>query len=165
MKIIWELMRSALAIPKRTKKKLKPKPLARRRNFRPHVNVFKPYKNYPSEKMRTDAEIRRQEQVARQWPAEMALKPIFERIGCKADHQYIIYYPGGYLLADWYVPAHKLRVEADGKSHDLEFIFDNQRDTWLRNNMGIQTLRFKNIAIFRSPNICEKVIRVALGKP
>ena len=56
---------------------------------------------------------------------------------------------GSYIL-DFYCPALRLCLELDGQSHytidgDLH---DYNRDSWLLENHGIQTLRYENKEVF-----------------
>ena len=48
-----------------------------------------------------------------------------------------------FFVADFYCAEHHLVVELDGKVHDFQKEYDEQRDTVI-NEMGIEVLRIKN---------------------
>lgn len=49
----------------------------------------------------------------------------------------------GNFVLDFYCPKEKLAIELDGNSHDLNYQYDFERDSWL-NNVGIKVIRFEN---------------------
>lgn len=160
--IIYTKIDSGLKFPKSVKRRLPQKPLRRRRHFRPHDNPTKKYRP-PHPDMVARAEARRLVQLAAEWPAEMAVKGILHIMGEKFEHQVIIYYPGGFLIADFFDHKRKVRIEVDGPDHQRDLPeYDPERDKWLLRNMGIKTLRISNATAQRNPHACHSIIRAWL---
>ena len=164
VKIIFEETRSAMLLPKAVKRRLPVRPLRRRRNFRPHDNPTKKYRS-PHPDMVARAEARRAQQLAAEWPAEMAVKGILHIMGETGfEHQVIIYVPGEFLIADFFDHKRKRRIEVDGGEHGVDYDgpFDDERDKWLLRNRGIKTLRIANCTALRNPHACQSIIKAWL---
>jgi very-short-patch-repair endonuclease len=163
VKIIWDAISSALAFPKRVKRKLKRKPISSRGRFVVKDNPLKSYRQrYPSEQLRQWAEQRKAEQLSKEWPAEMAFKGILDRLEIYYQRQHIFYRTQGFILADFYIPARKLVFELDGITHARQINYDAGRDKWLLNTWGVITKRVPNMLALRNPVACEKLVRAEL---
>jgi very-short-patch-repair endonuclease len=153
-----------MLLPKLLKKFLAPKRIKQRSAFRPKDNVLKDYrKRYPSEQLKQWAEERRAKQVAAKWPAELAMKAVLESLGVYAGHQFIIYYPGSFCIADFFIPARKIIIEVDGVNHKRDQPeHDVTRDAWLLKNYGMRTVRISNRTTLSNRQACEAIIRAEL---
>jgi len=61
-----------------------------------------------------------------------------------------------FFIADFYCAGHKLVVELDGKIHDYQKDYDEQRD-FIINEMGIKVLRIKNEEVKDIEKVKEKI--------
>ena len=61
-----------------------------------------------------------------------------------------------FFIADFYCAGHKLVVELDGKIHDYQKDYDEQRD-FIINEMGIKVLRIKNEEVKDIGEVKEKI--------
>ena len=93
-------------------------------------------------------------------PAEAALWNILKEkkiAGLQFRRQYSI----GNFILDFYCPKIKLAIELDGSYHDFVDIKDLDRDKYLADNFGIQTLRFENKIVFQQPEtIVNSILNV-----
>jgi len=96
-------------------------------------------------------------------PAEAALWASLRNrqlLGLKFRRQH----PIGRYFADFYCPAARLAIEADGSSHDGRALRDRRRDGWLR-RQGVTLLRFPNAIILQQPQLVLDPIRNAIASP
>ena len=94
-------------------------------------------------------------------PAEAALWNILKEkkiAGLQFRRQYSI----GNFILDFYCPKIKLAIELDGSYHDFVDIKDLERDKYLADNFGIQTIRFENKKVFQEPDSIVNAILNAL---
>ena len=93
-------------------------------------------------------------------PAEAALWNILKEkkiAGLQFRRQYSI----GNFILDFYCPKIKLAIELDGSYHDFVDIKDLDRDKYLADNFGIQTIRFENKIVFQQPEtIVNSILNV-----
>jgi very-short-patch-repair endonuclease len=169
MRTKWRKRISAFLLPKSEKIPWRRERIRGKAPFRPHDNAFKKYKLFgPPELMKQHAMENRAKQLDERgylkWPAEIACDAILRRIGVYRQYQYVIYYPGGFLICDFWLPGHALRIEVDGKEHLENYVFDKTRDDWLLKNMRIRTLRLKNDMVKRNQLAAEAIIREAIGQ-
>lgn len=151
--------------PKQGKKpKKKPKPIARKARFKLYDNPTKSYRLQPSEKIIAQAEKWKAEQIAKQWPAELAIKSMLDALSARYEHQRIMYRTGSFIICDFFIADRNLVVEADGNSHALQSGYDIGRDTWLL-RQGIRTLRLTNKTILRTPAAAIAAIQATLANP
>jgi very-short-patch-repair endonuclease len=61
-----------------------------------------------------------------------------------------------FYIPDFYCAEHKLVVELDGKIHDFQMEYDEQR-TLIINSMGINVLRIKNEELGNIEIVKEKI--------
>jgi very-short-patch-repair endonuclease len=80
-------------------------------------------------------------------------------LGHKFRRQHAI----GRYFADFYCPAARLAIEADGSSHDGRTLRDHRRDAWLR-RQGVTLLRFPNAMILHQPHLVLDQIRDAIAR-
>ena len=95
-------------------------------------------------------------------PAEAALWAFLRNrqlLGQKFRRQH----PSGRYFADFYCPAARLAIEADGSSHDGRALRDHRRDAWLRRH-GVTLLRFPNLMILQQPELVLDQIRAAISR-
>ena len=153
-----------MLLAKRIKRRTARKPLKKRGRFAPKDNALKDYrKRYPSDQLKQWAEERRAKQLAAKWPAELAMKAILESLGVYAAHQFIIYYPGSFCIADFFIPARKIIIEVDGVNHKRDQPeHDVTRDAWLLKNYGMRTVRISNRTALSNRQACEAIIRAEL---
>ena len=67
-----------------------------------------------------------------------------------------------FFIADFYCASQKLVIELDGKIHDFQKEYDQNRDSIL-NGLGMRVLRIKNDELEHMNKVLEK-IRAELGK-
>lgn len=72
-------------------------------------------------------------------------------------------HPIGRYFADFYCPAARLAIEADGSSHEGRALRDRRRDLWLR-RQGITLLRFPNAMILHQSQLVLDQIRDAIAR-
>ena len=93
-------------------------------------------------------------------PAEAALWNILKEkkiAGLQFRRQFSI----GNFILDFYCPKLKLAIELDGNYHDFVDIKDLERDKYLADNFGIQTIRFENKTVFQQPEtIVNNILNV-----
>ena len=95
-------------------------------------------------------------------PAEAALWALLRNrqlLGLKFRREH----PIGRYFADFYCPAARLAIEADGSSHDGRALRDRRRDAWLQ-RQGVTLLRFPNAMILHQPELVLDRIRDALAR-
>ena len=95
-------------------------------------------------------------------PAEAALWALLRNrqlLGQKFRREH----PIGRYFADFYCPAARLAIEADGSSHDGRALRDHRRDAWLRRH-GVTLLRFPNAMILRHPELVLAQVRNAIAR-
>ena len=82
------------------------------------------------------------------------------QLGVKFRRQFSV---GSYIL-DFYSPEVNLCIELDGASHFTYggTDYDFERTSFLKNNHGIETLRFENISVFKYPEEVVSKIRAAI---
>src|ERR1700722_10203161 len=136
MKIIWDCIISPFLLPKRSKRKLKRKPIPRRGAFKVRDNALKSYRQrYPNERLRQWAQEKRAGQLGREgqpiWPGEIAFKRILDNLKVYYACQFIIYRTGSFILLDFFVPSRKVAFELDGTTHAQQREYDAGRDKWL----------------------------------
>ena len=61
-----------------------------------------------------------------------------------------------FFIADFYCAEHRLVVELDGKIHDFQKDYDEQRD-FIINEMGIKVLRIRNEEVKDIGEVKEKI--------
>ena len=61
-----------------------------------------------------------------------------------------------FFIADFYCAEHRLVIEVDGKIHDHQKDYDEQRDKII-NEMGIKVLRVKNKEVKNIEKVKEKI--------
>ena len=81
------------------------------------------------------------------------------QLGAKFSRQM----PVGPFFADFLCRQHKLIVELDGYSHDIQPERDVMRDAYLR-RAGYRVLRFSNEDVSHATEAVVTVIREALGR-
>ena len=69
-----------------------------------------------------------------------------------------------FIIADFYCAEHKLIVELDGKIHDYQKEYDEQRDL-LVDEMGYKVLRIKNEELNNIEKVKNKIIRELTPNP
>lgn len=84
--------------------------------------------------------------------------------GLKFTRQYpIIYNNIGtkklFFIADFYCHEKKLVIEVDGKIHDFQKDYDNNRDKVLQ-ELGLQVVRFKNEELNNLSGVLERIRNV-----
>jgi len=93
-------------------------------------------------------------------PAEAALWNILKEkkiAGLQFRRQFSI----GNFILDFYCPKLRLAIELDGNYHDFVDIKDLERDKYLAENFGIQTIRFENKTVFQQPEtIVNSILNV-----
>ena len=95
-------------------------------------------------------------------PAEAALWALLRNrqlLGQKFRRQH----PIGRYFADFYCPAARLAIEADGSSHDGRTLRDHRRDAWLR-RQDVTLLRFPNAMILHQPQLVLAQVRDAIAR-
>jgi very-short-patch-repair endonuclease len=95
-------------------------------------------------------------------PAEAALWALLRNrqlLGQKFRREH----PIGRYFADFYCPAARLAIEADGSSHDGRALRDHRRDAWLRRH-GVTLLRFPNAMILHQPELVLAQVRNAIAR-
>ena len=93
-------------------------------------------------------------------PAEAALWNILKEKKI-AELQFRRQYSIGNFILDFYCPKIKLAIELDGSYHDFVDIKDLDRDKYLADNFGIQTIRFENKIVFQQPEtIVNSILNV-----
>jgi very-short-patch-repair endonuclease len=95
-------------------------------------------------------------------PAEAALWALLRNrqlLGQKFRREH----PIGRYFADFYCPAARLAIEADGSSHDGRALRDHRRDAWLRRR-GVTLLRFPNAMILHQPELVLAQVRNAIAR-
>ena len=63
-----------------------------------------------------------------------------------------------YFIADFYCAEKKLIIELDGKVHDNQKEYDDQRD-FILNQKGLKVLRIRNMELDDENEVLEKIIR------
>jgi len=63
----------------------------------------------------------------------------------------------GFFIADFYCSRAKLVIEVDGKIHDYQKDYDNERDKVI-NNLGISIIRINNEEVSNLERVKEKII-------
>ncbi len=68
-------------------------------------------------------------------------------------------HPIGYYIVDFYCHESKLIVEVDGRSHDNQIAYDEQRTTWLQSE-GFRVIRFTNEQVMRNVvSVTEEILK------
>ena len=93
-------------------------------------------------------------------PAEAALWNILKEkkiAGLQFRRQYSV----ENLILDFYCPKIKLAIELDGNYHNFTDAKDLERDKYLADSFGIQTIRFENKTVFQQPEtIVNSILNV-----
>jgi len=63
-----------------------------------------------------------------------------------------------FFIADFYCAEKKLVVELDGKIHEYQTYYDNQRDLVL-NKLGLMTLRIRNEELSDMKKVKRKILK------
>lgn len=166
MRTKWKKRISALLFAKSEKIPWRRERIRAKGAFRPKDNLLKTYKfRGPPELIQQWAEEARQKQLDQfgrpRSKYERQVCRMLANIGIHFVWQHKIFIPGSYMLADQFIPSHRLRVEEDGPEHDP--LYDRTRDAYLYRLHGIRTIRFSNNDVERRPAWVEAEIRKALG--
>ncbi len=84
--------------------------------------------------------------------------------GCKFLRQQPVFYGIGYggrrlfFVPDFYCAATKLIIELDGKIHDFQKDYDENREEILK-SLGLTVLRFKNEELKDIENVKKRITR------
>jgi very-short-patch-repair endonuclease len=155
-------------VPKKGKKpKARRRPLPKRGPFRPKDNPFKVYRK-PNQEMVASAYRRRAEHLASPTACEMAFNDILKSLGYIEDHDYeresICFYPGSYVLFDFYFKKQRIAWEVDGSTHDDrgQKNHDEGRDAYFAQR-GVKTVRLKNRVVMSRPDVCRELVLASLG--
>lgn len=62
-----------------------------------------------------------------------------------------------FYIADFYCAEHKLVIEIDGKVHDHQKDYDQQR-TIVLENLGLKVIRFKNEELVNEKLVFERIL-------
>ena len=156
-------------VPKLGKKpKATPKPLPRRGPFRVKDNPFKVYRQ-PNQEMVASAYRRRTEHLANPGSCEEAFNDILKSIGLVENRDYeresICFYPGSYVLFDFFFKSRRLAFEIDGSAHDDrgQKNHDEGRDQYFARR-GVKTVRIKNRVVLTRPDVCREIVKAELAQ-
>jgi hypothetical protein len=155
--------------PKKGKKpNAQRKPLPRRGPFRPKDNPFKVYRQ-PDQGMVASAYQRRKEHLASPGPCEEAFNDILKSIGLIENRDYeresICFYPGSYVLFDFFFKSRKLAFEIDGKVHQEpgQLNHDKGRDAYFARR-GVRIVRISNNEVLKHVERVKVIVSNALAQ-
>lgn len=85
---------------------------------------------------------------------------LLARSGFNYQREKIIYYAKNtrFIIIDFFLPNCRGAIEIDGMVHKRQYLYDQQRDMWLREN-GYKTIRFTNEEILKTPHEVEQRLR------
>ena len=80
------------------------------------------------------------------------------------ERESIVYYPGSFVLFDFYFKAHRVTWEIDGSVHDDrgQHAHDEGRDRYFR-MQGVKTVRVKNRLVLTRPDIVSSLVAAEIG--
>lgn len=142
-----------LLFPKPTRKPKRPRRLNAKRKFKTNSNPFKLYKaaHTPAE-VRAYASRCRQQRLDNPTSAELRMAAILGGLGIEFEREFILFHTEGtrFVILDFWLPNHKIVLEADGGNHHRQKHYDLGRDAFLQSH-GIRTVRFTNKQILKTP--------------
>lgn len=162
-----------LLIPKPTRKPKPRKPLKRSRKpiaskavFKAQTNPLKVYRSKrPLADIRAFAARCQQERLANPTPAEDRMRDLLQGLGVDFKREFVMFYANDtrFVILDFWLPAHRLAIELDGKIHDRQKRYDAGRDAFLKSH-GVRTIRFTNAMVLRKAGeVRNTVIAVLSG--
>ncbi len=88
--------------------------------------------------------------------------------GLKFNRQFVIPYKLStdyteYFIADFYCKELKLVIELDGRIHEYQKTYDNNRDAIL-NVLGMKVIRFSNSVVFSDWTFVKTTIEALVGR-
>jgi very-short-patch-repair endonuclease len=80
------------------------------------------------------------------------------------ERESIAYYPGSFVLFDFYFKTQRVAWEIDGSAHDDrgQHAHDEGRDRYFR-MQGIRTIRIRNRVVLTRPDVVRNLILAELG--
>ncbi|MFZ0270976.1 MAG: DUF559 domain-containing protein [Acidobacteriaceae bacterium] len=161
-----------LQFPKPKRKLRLRKPLKRSRKRIKARAKFKAHGADPTKtyhRKRTDyevmahAEAKRQDRLRNRTAGELMFADILRALNVWFVPEKIFQNGDAYIIADFFLPAHRIAVEVDGSSHDDKGGYDAGRDKWLLERHGVRTIRVANAEVLRHPLAIKDLIGKSLN--
>lgn len=81
---------------------------------------------------------------------------------CYKEYRFLRQKPLYKFIADFYCSAHLLVIEVDGDYHDSVKEYDQLREDILKENFGIEIIRFTNEEILEYPDFVNNMLKERL---
>lgn len=143
--------------------KRRPKRIKAKAKFHAHgANTTKTYRRKRTDyEVMAHAEKRRQERLANRTAGDLMFADILRALDAWFVPEKLFQNGDRYIIADYFLPVHKLVIEVDGSSHDERGDYDAGRNRWLLEKHGIRSFRFSNEEVLTKPlEVKERISRM-----